>query len=113
MSRCRCLRERARLFRALGDVFDARFEGRGHGAWAGLDAVVLIGVTAANEPPPVPTVEYVLADGPAADGEYDPAQGSPTGDAPAGHPTGETFPDEAVRYDEPEERPRSESGSGD
>ena len=43
-------------------------------------------------------------DGPAAEGEYDPAQGSP-GDA---HPTGETFPDEAVRYDE-DERKRADS----
>ncbi len=39
-------------------------------------------------------------DGPAAEGEYDPTQGSP-GDA---HPTGEAFPDEAVRYDEDERR---------
>ena len=39
-------------------------------------------------------------DGPAARGEYDPAQGSPGG----GHPTGEDYPDEAVRYDDPERR---------
>ncbi|MDQ4052475.1 MAG: hypothetical protein M3237_07210 [Actinomycetota bacterium] len=47
-------------------------------------------------------------EGPAAEGEYDPAQGSPG----AKHPTGEDFPDEAVRYDEPEERGRSEPGEG-
>ncbi|MDX6302604.1 MAG: hypothetical protein QOF53_3818 [Nocardioidaceae bacterium] len=41
-------------------------------------------------------------DGPAAAGEYDPAQGSPGG----GHPVGEAFPDEAVRYDEAQ-RPRA------
>ena len=40
--------------------------------------------------------------GAAAAGEYDAAEGSP-GDA---HPTGETYPDEAVRYDDPEGRPR-------
>ena len=44
-------------------------------------------------------------EGAAAQGDYDPAEGSP-GDA---HPTGEDFPDEAVRYDDPDERPRSES----
>lgn len=38
--------------------------------------------------------------GAAAEGEYDPAQGSPEGD----HPTGEDFPDEATRYDEPRHR---------
>lgn len=42
-------------------------------------------------------------DGAAARGDYDPAQGSPRPQ----HPTGEAFPDEAVRYDDPEERPRS------
>ena len=42
-------------------------------------------------------------DGPAAEGELDPAQGSPGG----GHPTGQSFPDEAVRYDE-SDRPRTE-----
>ena len=42
-------------------------------------------------------------DGAAAAGEYDPAQGSPG----ASHPVGEDFPEEAVRYDEPEDRPRS------
>jgi hypothetical protein len=41
-------------------------------------------------------------DGPAADGEFDPAQGSPAG----GHPVGEDFPNEGVRYDEPG-RPRA------
>lgn len=45
-------------------------------------------------------------DGPAAAGDYDPAQGSPSG---APHPTGETFPDEAVSYDDPEHRPRAET----
>lgn len=39
-------------------------------------------------------------DGPAADGEYDAAQGSPEGT----HPTGEDFPAEAARYDEPDHR---------
>jgi hypothetical protein len=39
-------------------------------------------------------------EGPAAEGVYDPAQGSP-GEA---HPTGEDFPNEAVRYDDPERR---------
>ena len=44
--------------------------------------------------------------GAAARGEYDPAEGSPGTD----HPTGEDFPDEAVRFDDPDERPRSEVG---
>ena len=39
-------------------------------------------------------------DGPAADGEYDPAQGSPGQD----HPTGEDFPHEATRFDDPDKR---------
>ena len=39
-------------------------------------------------------------DGPAAEGEDDASQGSP-GQA---HPIGEDFPNEAVRYDEPERR---------
>ncbi len=39
-------------------------------------------------------------DGAAADGDYDPAQGSPAG----AHPTGEDFPEEATRYDDPEHR---------
>ena len=39
-------------------------------------------------------------DGPAARGELDPSQGSP---GPA-HPTGEDYPNEAVRYDDPERR---------
>ena len=39
-------------------------------------------------------------DGAAAAGEYDPAEGSPGG----GHPVGEDFPDEAVRYGETERR---------
>jgi hypothetical protein len=39
-------------------------------------------------------------DGSAAEGVYDPAQGSPGGT----HPTGEDFPNEAVRYDDPERR---------
>ncbi|GAA5155259.1 hypothetical protein GCM10023340_40100 [Nocardioides marinquilinus] len=42
--------------------------------------------------------------GAAAAGEYDPAEGSPG----TPHPTGEAFPDEAVRYDEPEGHPRAE-----
>lgn len=42
-------------------------------------------------------------EGAAAEGEYDPAEGSPG----SAHPVGEDFPDEAVRYDEPDERPRS------
>jgi hypothetical protein len=45
--------------------------------------------------------------GAAAAGDYDPAQGSPG----TAHPTGEPFPEEAVRYDDPEQRPRTESGS--
>ena len=36
-------------------------------------------------------------EGAAAEGDYDPAQGSP-GQA---HPVGEDYPDEAVRYDDP------------
>jgi hypothetical protein len=48
-------------------------------------------------------------DGAAARGEDDPAEGSPGG----GHPVGEDFPDEAVRYDEPGERRRSEQAAGD
>ena len=44
-------------------------------------------------------------DGPAAEGEYDAAQGSPG----TQHPVGEDFPDEGVRYDEPDGRPRSDS----
>ncbi len=39
-------------------------------------------------------------DGPAARGEIDPAQGSPG----RPHPTGEDFPNEAVRYDDPNRR---------
>lgn len=42
-------------------------------------------------------------DGAAARGDYDPAEGSPG----TSHPTGEDFPDEAVRYDDPDGRPRS------
>ena len=41
--------------------------------------------------------------GPAAQGEYDPAQGSPG----QPHPVGEDFPDEGVRYGE-DERARTE-----
>jgi hypothetical protein len=44
-------------------------------------------------------------DGPAAAGDFDPAQGSPG----SGHPVGEDFPNEAVRYDDPDERPRSDT----
>jgi hypothetical protein len=36
--------------------------------------------------------------GPAAEGDYDPAQGSPGQD----HPVGEDYPHEAVRYDDPD-----------
>jgi len=39
-------------------------------------------------------------EGAAARGEYDPAQGSPSG----AHPVGEAFPAEAARYDEPKHR---------
>ena len=42
--------------------------------------------------------------GAAAEGEYDPAQGSPG----AGHPVGEAYPDEAVRYDDPDHPRREE-----
>lgn len=38
--------------------------------------------------------------GAAAEGRYDPGQGSPTGT----HPVGEGHPDEATRYDEDERR---------
>jgi hypothetical protein len=49
-------------------------------------------------------------DGPAAEGEYDPSQGSPGQE----HPTGQNFPDEAARFDDPDERPRStEPGAED
>jgi hypothetical protein len=49
----------------------------------------------AEEREPSPTTE-----GPAAKGACDPTQGSPG----QGHPTGEDFPNEAVRYDEPGRR---------
>lgn len=49
------------------------------------------------------------SEGAAAEGEYDAAQGSPSGGE---HPTGEDYPDEAVRYDE-SGRPRSEPGAED
>jgi hypothetical protein len=42
--------------------------------------------------------------GPAAEGDYDPAQGSPGTD----HPVGEDYPDEAVRYDDPDHPRREE-----
>ncbi|HET8603008.1 MAG TPA: hypothetical protein VFM09_03710 [Marmoricola sp.] len=50
--------------------------------------------------------------GAASEGDYDPAEGSPghdagnTGQAGPGHehPTGEDFPAEATRYDEPKHR---------
>jgi hypothetical protein len=54
----------------------------------------------AEEEEPSSTTE-----GKAARGEYDPAEGSPGGE----HPTGEDFPQEAVRYDEPEERRRADT----
>ncbi len=47
-------------------------------------------------------------EGAAARGEYDPAEGSAGG----AHPVGEDYPDEAVRYDDPEQRPRSEGTDG-
>lgn len=50
--------------------------------------------------------ESSTTEGAAARGEDDPAQGSPG----TPHPVGEGFPDEAVRYDDPDARPRSESG---
>ena len=49
----------------------------------------------AEEQEPSSTTE-----GAAAEGDYDPAQGSPGQD----HPTGEDFPAEASRFDEPEHR---------
>jgi hypothetical protein len=39
-------------------------------------------------------------EGAAARGEYDPAEGSPGGT----HPTGESYPEEATRYDDPRHR---------
>jgi hypothetical protein len=48
-------------------------------------------------------------EGAAARGDYDPAEGSPG----SSHPTGTDFPDEAVRYDEPGERRRSEQPDED
>ncbi|HEV2796541.1 MAG TPA: hypothetical protein VGV65_02895 [Nocardioides sp.] len=47
--------------------------------------------------------------GAAARGEDDPAEGSPG----TGHPVGEAFPDEAVRYDDPDARPRSAQADED
>lgn len=55
---------------------------------------------AAEEREPSSTTE-----GAAAKGEYDPGEGSPGGK----HPTGEDFPEEAVRYDDPDERPRTDA----
>lgn len=49
----------------------------------------------AEEQEPSSTTE-----GAAAEGDYDPGQGSPGQD----HPTGEDFPAEASRFDEPEHR---------
>lgn len=57
----------------------------------------------AEEQEPSSTTE-----GAAADGSYDPAQGSP---GSGEHPVGEAYPDEAVRYDD-DERPRSEPTEG-
>lgn len=48
--------------------------------------------------------ESSTTDGPAAAGEYDPAQGSPGG----AHPTGETFPDEGAKSGA-EGHPRSDA----
>jgi len=47
--------------------------------------------------------------GAAAEGEYDPAEGSP---GHTEHPVGEGYPDEAVKYDDPDEHPRSETAEG-
>jgi hypothetical protein len=49
--------------------------------------------------------EQATEGGAAAEGEYDAGQGSPGG----AHPVGEDFPDEAVRYDDPDARPRSDA----
>ncbi|WKN48099.1 hypothetical protein [Nocardioides sp. Arc9.136] len=46
--------------------------------------------------------ESSTTDGPAAAGDYDPAQGSPGG----GHPVGESFPEESAKSGE-EGHPRS------
>jgi hypothetical protein len=43
-------------------------------------------------------------EGAAGSGQYDPTEGSPG----TSHPTGEDYPDEAVRYDDPDQRGRSE-----
>ena len=43
-------------------------------------------------------------EGAAAEGDHDPAPGSPGPD----HPVGEDFPDEAVRYDDPDHPRREE-----
>jgi hypothetical protein len=48
-------------------------------------------------------------EGPAASGEYDASEGSPG----ASHPVGEAFPDEAVRYDDPQRRARSSTTGQD
>jgi hypothetical protein len=47
-------------------------------------------------------------EGPAARGEDDPSQGSPGGP----HPVGEDFPQEAVRYDDPDRRRNPEQEDG-
>jgi hypothetical protein len=52
--------------------------------------------------------ESSTTDGAAARGESDPAEGS----VGRPHPVGEDYPDEAVRYDDRDERPRSETGEG-
>ena len=46
-------------------------------------------------------------DGPAARGDYEPEQGSPG----TAHPTGEAFPHEATRYDDPDRRRPEEPDS--
>lgn len=48
--------------------------------------------------------ESSTTEGAAAAGEYDPGQGSPG----PGHPTGEAYPDEATRFDDPEHRGRAD-----
>jgi hypothetical protein len=52
--------------------------------------------------------ESSTTEGASARGDYDPAEGSPG----TGHPTGEDYPDEAVRYDDPDSRPRSGQAGG-
>ncbi|NYG54683.1 hypothetical protein [Nocardioides perillae] len=48
-------------------------------------------------------------EGAAAEGQYDPAQGSPAGGA---HPVGEAYPAEATRFDDPQHRRPDEVPEG-